>query len=357
MSPAPLAPEVPVVTAPQTEFVPPAVRAAGSEADRIQAEYIKSLTPVDPNAPPAVVVDPQVPVDPNAPPVVVVPPVEPVTLEGNDLLPPPAEPGTPEAKWEHSYKSLAGRFKTQQAKDAKLIADLTGELTTRHAEPAPAPAPQAQIPAEIDDTFTAEEIENWGPDLTATIARIAEAKANKALGQVAPMINQTLEDVAIQRENQMRNWLNEQIDFEAVNVAPEFKTWLALRDGMSGAIRQTLLNTAWLSADGPRVLAICNGFLAENPGLAGTPPVETVAAPPAPQAPRQPSIPLESLAAPGRARVQTPVTPTPQKPIYTRQEIKDFYSAKNRGFYKGREAEAAGYEAEIILAGVENRII
>jgi len=348
MSPAPQVSETPAVVAPTPEYAPAAVRTAGSEADRIQAEYIASLAPVDPNAPPVPVVDPQTVVDPNATPVAI------VTPQGDDELPPPATPGTPEAKWEHSYKSLQGRFKIQQAKDQKMIADLTAELTARRAAPTPQPTPVA---SNVDDGFTAEELEAWGPDLTATIARIAEAKAAKALQTVAPVVNATAENIAIERETNMRNWLNTQIDFEAVNVSDDFKAWLHLRDPISGAIRQELLETAWLSIDGPRVLAICNGFLAENPGSTGTQPETDPTAPPAPQAPRQPKVPLESLAAPGRARVQTPVTPSPQKPIYTRADVKAFYDAKNRGFYRGREAEAAGYEAEIILAGTENRII
>jgi len=349
MSPALQVSETPAVVAPPPDFVPTAVRSAGSEADRIQAEYIASLAPVDPNAPPVPVVDPQVPVDPQALPSA-------VTSQGNEELPPPAPPGSPDAKWEHSYKSLSGRFKAQQAKDQKMIADLTAELTARRAAP-PLPSQSAQFSGSVDDDFTEEELETWGPDLTATIARIAEAKANKALQTVAPVVSATAENIAIERETSMRNWLNTQIDFEAVNVSDDFKTWLHLRDPMSGAIRQELLETAWLSIDGPRVLAICNGFLAENPGSTGTQPVTAPPAPPAQQAPRQPSVSLESLAAPGRARVQTPVTPSPQRPIYTRADVKAFYDAKNRGFYRGKEAEAAGYEAEIILAGTENRII
>jgi len=336
---------------PPPDYVPSAVRSAGTEADRIQAEYIASLTPVDPNAPPVPVVDPQVPVDPNAPPVAVAP----VTPSGNeDQLPPSAPPGSPDAKWEHSFKSLQGRFKAQQAKDVKMIADLSAELMARRAAP---PTAQVQTPVSVDDEFTAEELEVWGPDLTATIARIAEAKANKALQTVAPMVSATAENIAVERETNMRNWLNTQFDFEAVNVSDDFKSWLLLRDPMSGAIRQELLETAWLSIDGPRVLAICNGFLAENPGSTGRQPETVPPATPASQAPRQPPVTLESLAAPGRARVQTPVTPSPQKPIYTRAEVKAFYDAKNRGFYRGKEAEAAGYEAEIISAGTENRII
>ena len=353
MSPAPQALETPTTppagAPPSPDYVPAAVRAAGSDAYRIQAEYIASLAPVDPNAPPVPVVDPQVPVDPNAPPVATAP----VTLQGNEELPPSAPPGSPDAKWEHSYKSLQGRFKAEQAKYQKMVTDLQSELMTRRA----APPQQATFPQDVNDEFTDEELEAWGPDLTATIARIAEAKANKALQTVAPVVQETAENIAIEREISMRNWLNTQIDFEGVNVSDDFKSWLLLRDPMSGAIRQELLEKAWLSIDGPRVLAICNGFLAENPGSTGQQPATAPPAPPAQQAPRQPSVSLQSLAAPGRARVQTPVTPSPQKPVYTRADIKAFYDAKNRGFYRGKEAEAAGYEAEIILAGTENRII
>jgi hypothetical protein len=51
-----------------------------------------------------------------------------------------------------------------------------------------------------------------------------------------------------------------------------------------------------------------------------------------------------------------PASQTEQR-VYTGKEVSDFYQAKIRGDYKGREEEAARIEADINLAAAQGRIV
>jgi hypothetical protein len=143
--------------------------------------------------------------------------------------------------------------------------------------------------------------------------------------------------------------LNERCpSWEQINTNQDFISWLGLPDAFSGVIRHTLLNQAFEANDTLRVLKFFDGFLAE----------EAVTAPaavqPDPVPGMVPKVPLETFAAPGRAK-STATTPV-EKPIITRADITRFYTDKAAGRYRGRDDEAARIDAEIITAGREGRI-
>jgi hypothetical protein len=88
-----------------------------------------------------------------------------------------------------------------------------------------------------------------------------------------------------------------------------FHDWLKLPDSFTGAIRHKLLTAAYEQNQTPQVLAFFNGFLAQEAALA---PVTPGA--PAPAADGK--IPLDTLAAPGRAKTAAANAPV-EKPTFT----------------------------------------
>jgi len=110
------------------------------------------------------------------------------------------------------------------------------------------------------------------------------------------------------------------------------------------------LKAAYAANDAPRVLAFFNGFLAEE--AASTPPAPA----PDPAAPVAPKVPLETFAAPGRAKsAATPLVP-PEKPTISRADVTKFYEDLRRGVYRGRDEEKARIEAMIFEANRDGRI-
>lgn len=118
-----------------------------------------------------------------------------------------------------------------------------------------------------------------------------------------------------------------------------------------------MLDAAYQAADAPRVLAFFTGFVNDEAIAAGN--VAPAPTPEPPQAPRQAAVPLERLAAPGRARPaggsDAPNVPA-DKPTFTRKQISVFYNDVRRGAYAGREAEKAAREREIFSAQNEGRV-
>jgi len=73
--------------------------------------------------------------------------------------------------------------------------------------------------------------------------------------------------------------------------------------------------------------------------------------------PRQAAVDLGTLAAPGRAKPASGDSQVPaDKPFITRAQISKFYDDKRRGFYAGREAQAAQFEADLTVAQREGRV-
>ena len=66
-------------------------------------------------------------------------------------------------------------------------------------------------------------------------------------------------------------------------------------------------------------------------------------------------IPLETFAAPGRAR-SVPQQLPPERPVYTQASIAQFSDDKRNGKFRGREAEMNAIEQDIYRAQHEGRI-
>jgi hypothetical protein len=85
---------------------------------------------------------------------------------------------------------------------------------------------------------------------------------------------------------------------------------------------------------------------------------DTQAPPQAPPAPRAAAVPLDSLAAPGRAKPASGngFAGAADKPVFTRAQISEFYAKVRRGEYAGREQDKDRDEAAIYAAQREGRI-
>lgn len=133
---------------------------------------------------------------------------------------------------------------------------------------------------------------------------------------------------AAQARRNLETTLDTQVpSWRDVNVAQEFHSWLALPDLFSGAIRHELLKAAYEQNDTPRVLAFFKGFLAQEAASAPAPYGQTQPAPAdATQGDASGKIPLETFAAPGRAKTAAaPVAPA-EKPTFTHAQIAKFYA-------------------------------
>jgi collagen type IV alpha len=363
----------------------PVPRAVREAAERANAMYkAPEPTPAapgsEPPAPPAGVVEPAAgaPTNPNpgAPPSLELPgapaapaaaaPAAPPAGEVQD--PPAAAPGSEEAVWERRYRSMKGRFDATSHQMGQMqgeIAQLRQQLNARPAPATPTPATPS-TPTGLPPGLTEADIEAWGPDMIAVIDRVATARAQEATGAVANRIQGVEQTVVGNAHDRMLSYLDTNLPagnsvdgWRDINEDPEFAEWLNLLDPLAGATRRSMLMAAFEAKDGPRVAAFFKSFISEAPPA----PPAAQPGPVAPEAPVPPQsnrIPLQSLAAPGRARPAAPVAPGSPVPkrTYKTSEIGAFFSAKARGQYAGQDpAAVAAMEADIFQAQHEGRVI
>jgi len=380
------------------------VQATISRADRLIAEEQARLRG-DPNAPPPPqaaikhdmrptsdltkgVADPtQTPPAPPAPPPETPPATPPdPTAPPENLNPEPpvtsAPPGSEEAKWEHAYKSLKGRYDGQFPKlhnqiDAmsteirRLVSENTNlQRAIVPAQPLPvshAPGTSGVTPPLVAGALTQEEVDAFGPELVDIIRRAARAEAEvlvqQGLGTVAQRVNQMGADADAQKLQGMIDFMVGHVpNFVELNSDPTLLAWLALPDPVSGVNRQQLLTQAWERREPSRVLAIFNSYLASGDASqrpqGGQPQPGVPAVVPTTPAPSN-RIPLVSLAAPGRAATAAPTIggPVEQKSTWTKAQIAQFYAQANRGYYRGKQAEKDAIEADLFAAQLEGRVI
>jgi hypothetical protein len=319
--------------------IPPAVRRLAE-----QAEATFKAVHGDQNPEPAPNPEPPAEPAPTPEPVAVTPPSNPE--------PAPA-PAPTEVNWEHRYKSMEGRYKRAE-NDIRALSDQVAHLNSLLSmQPPAAPTPVELQPQSL---LSPEEVSEYGDEFLKVVGKKAKEELSpefmtlkQKLEQIEQRIEGTTKITAAQARRNLEATLDTEVpDWRDINVAPEFHQWLSLPDLFSGAIRHSLLKAAYEQNDTPRVVAFFKGFLSQEAAL-------VPATEPAPGATSD-KIPLETFAAPGRAKTAAASGAPAEKPTFTHAQIATFYTDVRRGAYRGREAEKDRIERQIVEAGREGRI-
>lgn len=314
--------------------------------------------PPAPPAPPAPPPAPEPPAPP-APPAAPEPPAPPAPVRAG--IPDSGEHGS----FEHRYLAMKGRFDQAQRTIGSMqeqMAELGDELgrVNNQLLRVNTGVPQAKPPTQpVRQGIRDEDVNTYGNELIDFVQRAARDAVAPDLARVSTEVQHTNQRVARTVNSTMHEALDDAVpEWRDINVNPRFKAWCRLPDVYSGAVRGKLLNAAFQAADAPRVVAFFQGFLSEEQatGQISAPPAEPPAAPA--EAPRVAAVPLETLAAPGRAKPATggSASGSAEKPVFTRAQISEFYVNVRKGQYAGREADKARDEAAIFAAQREGRV-
>lgn len=267
---------------------------------------------------------------------------------------PAPAPATGADDWQHKYNSIKGRYDRAEETMRSLngrIAQLEGLLASASAAPRQQPTPDLQFKSSITDKDRADFGEDF-IDVASRAARdtitpeVAELRARLARleGTVTDVSSKTVE----QTRQTMYSYLDSQLpDWRKINRDPNFIGWTNLQDPLSGAIRLDMMKRAFDQGDAQRVLLFFKGFLSDE------------AAPAPVQAKPDPTgkVPLETFAAPGRAKAPAAATAPGEKETISQAQISQFYADVNRGKYRGNEAEKERLERMIFSAQAEGRIV
>ncbi|MCK1742183.1 hypothetical protein IVA80_15265 [Bradyrhizobium sp. 139] len=321
--------------------IPPAVRRLAEQAE---AAFKVAHGGEDPAPQPVADPAPQPVADP-APQLV----ADPVTPTGNPAPVPSND------NWEHRYNSMKGRYDRAMG-DIRALSDQVTNLQGVVANMQSA-APSAPAELHAASLLTPEEVTEYGQEFLSVVGKRAKEELSpefvtikNKLDQLERVVQGTTQVTHAQARRNLEVTLDSQIpNWREINTASEFHEWLALPDLFSGAIRQSLLTAAYEQNDTPRVVAFFKGFLAHE-----------VAAAPAPEPALADAtsgkIPLETFAAPGKAKTAAASSAPAEKPTFTHAQVSTFYTDVNRGKYRGRDQEKDRIERQIVDAGREGRI-
>lgn len=268
--------------------------------------------------------------------------------------------------WEHRYLAMKGRFDQSQLSLGQMqeqLSQLGDELMRTQQALQMARAGLAGTPQQPQQrqqkprTITEQDVETYGPELVDFVTRAARGAVAPDLDQVAQQVRQTTQHVRQTAQERMEMALDARLpEWRAINDSARFKQWVGLRDIYSGQVRRNLILDAAKAADAPRVAAFFQAFLAEERATGQLP--DEQPQPPAPPAPRQAAVSLDSLATPGRAKPASGngYAGAADKPVITRAQISEFYARVRRGEYAGRDQDKDRDEAAIYAAQREGRV-
>lgn len=331
-----------------TVSVPESVRRAAAAAEAAHKQAYQTPDPVvDPAA--ASVVDPATAAATAEPAAQPAPVAQPVAQPAPASEPAPAG----DVDWEARYNSMKGRFDQSQRTIGSMqtqMSELGDELVRTQSLLTPRQQPQQQQPQRL---LTDEDKATYGEDLINVVQRAAVEAVAPEINQLRQRNQQLERKVQQQDQNGIFAALDQAVpNWREINESDRFKAWCRLPDLYSGVLRGRLLNDAFRAGQSPRVAQFFRGFLAEEVATGQEP------APLPPAVERTAAVPLETLAAPGRAKPATGAdntNPPADKPIITRAQISAFYDQVRRGAYAGRDADKARDEAIIFAAQREGR--
>lgn len=248
--------------------------------------------------------------------------------------PPPAPaPNTGDEPWEARYRSLHGKYNAE-------IPRLNAALKERDAEMQALREEVEALKAAKDrqSLVKPEEIQEFGEPLVDLIRRAAREEVGAKDQEIAELKSQ-LKSIKSTSEQSVESTFYEKLaaaipDWMTINDDPEFHSWLAEHDELTGYQRQELLLQAEKRKDAGRVARFFDAFK-KTKSKTQVAAVDS----------------LESQVPPVTSRADAP---PPGKKIWTRGEIADFYARDKRGEYSVEKS--AAIEKDIQEAVRERRV-
>ena len=318
--------------------------------------------PVNPEPPAATP-----PANPPATPAPGIPP-GPTPVPPAPAMPSPAPDDPNSETWKSRFLVLQGKYDAEVPRYASRvqylenqIMDLSWQIEALKSTPAtPAPVsvgtPPAAPATPMGETLkTDERFKNFKdnfPDVFDMVVQVVDAAATK-INQDNTQKLAVLETNSVQdRQAKFATALNAKHPaWNTLGQDPNWAFWLSQKDRYSPKRRLDLLKEANQNLDADTVVNLIDDFKADL-AKSGTPPASTLSNP----TPPVPATP--AFVAPPSGPSNTPTNPNAnQVEAVSRSFINQFYNDKNRGKYKGREAEAKAITAKIDAAVAAGRVI
>lgn len=235
--------------------------------------------------------------------------------------PPPPAPAPPpgDEPWEARYRSLHGKYNAEIPRLNAALKERDAELSALREE-----VDALKAAKDKQSLVKPEEIQEFGEPLVDLIRRAAREEVGAKDQEIAELKSQ-LKSIKSTSEQSVESTFYEKLaaaipDWMTINDDPEFHSWLAEHDELTGYQRQELLLQAEKRKDASRVARFFDAFK-KTKSKTQVAAVDS----------------LESQVPPVTSRADAP---PPGKKIWTRGEIADFYARDKRGEYSMEQAAA-----------------
>lgn len=270
----------------------------------------------------------------------------------------PEEPKAPREDWKQKYHVLQGKYDAEVPRLHEELKDLKDSVNKLTAAPTEAATPEASKPFKY---IKEEELEDYGPEFMDMVGRaardIAEQQTSSLQNEITELKNQlgtTGQRVQNTEQQGFYYQLDRDVkDWREINQDKKFVAWLDMLIPETDTRRQDALMDAFNHQDVGKVASFFRNY-ASTQENANTP---TEGAVPN-GAGGQPTLSLESMVSPTAGQGNPPqgAPAQQQKKIWTQPEIDAFYKASRQGKFKGREADKATIEADILNAAATGRV-
>ena len=226
-------------------------------------------------------------------------------------------------EWKRKYESLRGKYDAEIPRLAADLRELRKEKQEMERQLQELQQSNGSAPGSGDTDNIDEAVkklsEEYGEEFYDLLRKVAKNEAAGDLQSIRQELNDLKQDRAMSKRERFEQDLNSAVpDWEAINIKPEFHTWLAETDPFTGEVRQLLLDRAAAALDAKRVTAIFQAFKG-----------------PEPQSNEPPKKDTRSVSPPrGRG-----AEPPPQKPRYTTADWNQLQEEYRRGKWKHRLKE------------------
>lgn len=257
----------------------------------------------------------------------------------------------PDEKWAHKYHTLKGMYDAEVPRLHSQVREMQAQIQQIIAEKAALEATKAAEKPKAESLITDEDKEAFGPDLIdlierATDSKVAtlrdrEAELLAKISKLEGQLGNVEERQVVSDKDRFLNALTQQVpDWEALNVNSGFLAWLQDVDPVYGIPKHVALTNAYENGDVARVANIFKTY-------------KSTLAPAQPQA-RSNQNELQRQVAPTRTRSTSQPGDNQDRPMFTNQDIEQFYTEWRRGYYT--DEEAAQMEKQIHAAIAEGRV-
>ena len=251
---------------------------------------------------------------------------------------------TPEY-WKSRFEVLQGKYNAEVPRLIEQVNALTAQLQDMVQAGKKEDDPSARKPATAEEAL-ANLYDTWGSELTDAIDGLIRARMQNVEEKVSKVETVTAQTAA----EKFYSHLDQSAEgWRELNTDPGFLAFLQTPEQFTGMPYNALLTMAFERGDAARVAAIFNYYKSTiNP---------------APTRGKQPNgqqqMPTpDHLTAPAKRGGGDPGPAQNNGPkVFTMAEVNAFYKDLELGRYRGKEAEAAAIEHDILVANQQGRIV